>query len=70
MARWACGRCEYRLSGWETLWESQRNSGSRVDGTWAEYTGASADLVGRVDVNEAMGEVAHGVVDARIVDLG
>jgi alcohol dehydrogenase, propanol-preferring len=33
----ACGECRYCLSGWETLCESQRNSGYSVDGAWAEY---------------------------------
>jgi alcohol dehydrogenase, propanol-preferring len=33
----ACGYCPYCLSGWETLCESQQNSGYSVDGAWAEY---------------------------------
>lgn len=33
----ACGHCPYCLSGWETLCESQQNSGYSVNGAWAEY---------------------------------
>ncbi len=37
----ACGHCSYCLSGWETLCESQTNSGYSVDGAWAEYAVAA-----------------------------
>src|SRR5689334_13243091 len=33
----ACGHCPYCISGWETLCESQSNSGYSVNGAWAEY---------------------------------
>jgi D-arabinose 1-dehydrogenase-like Zn-dependent alcohol dehydrogenase len=33
----ACGHCSYCIDGWETLCESQENSGYSVDGAWAEY---------------------------------
>lgn len=33
----ACGECEYCETGWETLCESQRNSGYSVDGSFGEY---------------------------------
>ena len=33
----ACGHCPYCTGGWETLCESQQNSGYSVDGAWAEY---------------------------------
>jgi alcohol dehydrogenase, propanol-preferring len=33
----ACGHCAYCVTGWETLCESQQNSGYSVDGAWAEY---------------------------------
>lgn len=33
----ACGHCSYCINGWETLCESQENSGYSVDGAWAEY---------------------------------
>jgi alcohol dehydrogenase, propanol-preferring len=38
----ACGHCRYCISGWETLCESQTNSGYSVDGAWAEYAVAQA----------------------------
>jgi propanol-preferring alcohol dehydrogenase len=34
---YACGECRYCIGGWETLCESQRNSGYSVDGAFAEY---------------------------------
>jgi alcohol dehydrogenase, propanol-preferring len=45
---WACGECEYCMTGWETLCERQQNSGYAVDGGWAEYTLASGAYVGKV----------------------
>jgi propanol-preferring alcohol dehydrogenase len=41
----ACGRCTYCMSGWETLCESQQNSGYSRDGAFAEYAVADADYV-------------------------
>src|SRR5215469_5381393 len=38
---WACGECEYCMTGWETLCEQQQNSGYSIDGGWAEYALAS-----------------------------
>jgi alcohol dehydrogenase, propanol-preferring len=34
---YACGHCQYCVGGWETLCESQQNSGYSVDGAFAEY---------------------------------
>src|SRR5690349_23722409 len=45
---WACGECEYCMTGWETLCERQQNSGYSIDGGWAEYALASASYVGKV----------------------
>jgi alcohol dehydrogenase, propanol-preferring len=45
---WACGECEYCMTGWETLCERQQNSGYSVDGGWAEYAVASASYLGKV----------------------
>ncbi|GGX65993.1 alcohol dehydrogenase [Tateyamaria omphalii] len=42
----ACGRCEHCFGGWETLCESQQNTGCSVDGVYAEYVRADADYVG------------------------
>jgi propanol-preferring alcohol dehydrogenase len=47
----ACGSCEYCLSGWETLCQSQHNSGYSVDGSFAEYAIGSAPYVGRLPAN-------------------
>ncbi|MFC4060624.1 zinc-dependent alcohol dehydrogenase [Planomonospora corallina] len=42
---YACGTCEYCVSGRETLCESQLNSGYSIDGGHAEYAVAAADYV-------------------------
>ncbi|MGO2279078.1 MULTISPECIES: alcohol dehydrogenase AdhP [unclassified Psychrobacter] len=42
----ACGHCTHCLGGWETLCESQENSGYSVNGSFAEYVLADADYVG------------------------
>jgi propanol-preferring alcohol dehydrogenase len=44
----ACGACEHCISGWETLCESQHDSGYSIDGTFAEYAIGSAAYVGRL----------------------
>lgn len=41
----ACGHCEHCLGGWETLCNSQRNTGYSVNGGYAEYALAEADFV-------------------------
>ncbi len=47
----ACGGCEYCVSGWETLCESQHDSGYSVNGTFAEYAIGAADYVARLPDN-------------------
>ena len=44
----ACGGCEYCTTGWETLCESQHNSGYSVNGTFAEYAIGAAPYVARL----------------------
>jgi len=44
----ACGRCEYCLTGWETLCPQQENTGYSVDGGFAEYVLAPADYAGHL----------------------
>nr|WP_298722933.1 alcohol dehydrogenase AdhP [uncultured Steroidobacter sp.] len=44
----ACGICEYCTTGWETLCESQHNSGYSVNGSFAEYALGAAMYVGRL----------------------
>ena len=39
---YACGTCEYCLTGWETLCLKQQNTGYSVDGSFAEYFTADA----------------------------
>jgi alcohol dehydrogenase, propanol-preferring len=41
----ACGRCEHCITGWETLCESQVNTGYAVDGCYSEYVLANAAYV-------------------------
>lgn len=47
----ACGCCEHCIDGWETLCESQHNSGYSVNGTFAEYAIGSAAYVARLPNN-------------------
>jgi propanol-preferring alcohol dehydrogenase len=44
----ACGCCEHCTTGWETLCESQHNSGYGVNGSFAEYAIGHADYVARL----------------------
>jgi propanol-preferring alcohol dehydrogenase len=44
----ACGCCEYCTTGWETLCESQHNTGYSVNGGHAEYALAAAPYVGHL----------------------
>ncbi len=44
----ACGHCEHCLGGWETLCESQQNTGYSVNGGFAEYALADANYVGHL----------------------
>jgi propanol-preferring alcohol dehydrogenase len=41
---YACGECRHCIGGWETLCESQQNSGYSVNGTFAEYAVAPASF--------------------------
>ena len=40
----ACGRCRSCVSGWETLCESQQNTGYSSNGTFAEFVVVAADF--------------------------
>jgi alcohol dehydrogenase, propanol-preferring len=42
---YACGTCDYCVSGWETLCESQKNMGYSIDGGFGEYATAYARYV-------------------------
>lgn len=54
----ACGCCEHCLTGWETLCESQHDSGYNVDGSFAEYAIGAADYVARLPDNINFNEIA------------
>ena len=45
---YACGTCEYCVSGWETLCESQQNMGYSIDGAFGEFAVAYARYVVKV----------------------
>jgi alcohol dehydrogenase, propanol-preferring len=45
---YACGTCDYCVSGWETLCVQQKNMGYSIDGTFGEYATAYARYVVRV----------------------
>jgi len=44
----ACGVCQFCVDGWETLCESQVNTGYGRDGAYAEYAVANANYVAKV----------------------
>lgn len=54
----ACGHCEHCLGGWETLCESQQNTGYSVNGGFADYTLADAGFVGLLPDNVDFLEIA------------
>ena len=45
---YACGHCEYCMSGWSTLCEKQLDTGYFIDGAYAEYALAFANYVVQV----------------------
>ncbi len=42
---YACGTCDYCVSGWETLCHEQKNMGYSIDGGFGEYASAYARYV-------------------------
>ena len=54
----ACGQCEHCLGGWETLCETQRNTGYSVNGGFADYALANADYVGHLPDTIGFVEIA------------
>jgi propanol-preferring alcohol dehydrogenase len=44
----ACGHCRHCLAAWETLCDSQQNTGYSVNGGFAEYTLADPNYVGHL----------------------
>jgi propanol-preferring alcohol dehydrogenase len=69
----ACGHCDYCISGWETLCESQQNTGYSVDGGFAEYAKAYASHVvqvpGGVDPFDAAPLTCAGVTTYKAVKV-
>jgi propanol-preferring alcohol dehydrogenase len=45
---YACGTCDYCVSGWETLCLEQKNTGYSIDGGFAEYVKANGRYVVKV----------------------
>ena len=54
----ACGECDYCLTGWETLCESQLNTGYSVNGGFAELAVADARYVGKIPEGLEFADVA------------
>lgn len=54
----ACGHCEHCVGGWETLCESQRNTGYSVNGGYADYVLADPEYVGHIPGNVEFGAAA------------
>jgi propanol-preferring alcohol dehydrogenase len=54
----ACGHCEHSLGGWETLCETQQNTGYSVNGGFAEYVLADPEYVGHLPANIGFVEIA------------
>ncbi|MEM1050297.1 MAG: alcohol dehydrogenase AdhP [Pseudomonadota bacterium] len=54
----ACGHCEHCVGGWETLCESQRNTGYSVNGGFADYVLADPNYVGHLPDNLEFGPAA------------
>jgi alcohol dehydrogenase, propanol-preferring len=54
----ACGSCEHCITGWETLCESQHNSGYGVNGSFAEYALGAAAYVGRLPASVDFAAIA------------
>lgn len=54
----ACGSCEYCITGWETLCETQQNGGYSVNGGYAEYVIADARYIAHFPSNINFTEMA------------
>ncbi|MEU8243565.1 alcohol dehydrogenase AdhP [Actinoplanes missouriensis] len=71
---YACGTCEYCVDGWETLCESQLNTGYAIDGGHAEFLVADARYVITVpegiDPAEAAPLTCAGVTTYKAVKVG
>src|SRR5205814_10331768 len=70
---YACGTCEYCISGWETLCENQLNTGYFINGGYAEYARAFgryvAKVPAKVDPFEAAPLACGGVTTYKAVKM-
>ena len=71
---YACGTCDYCVSGWETLCEKQEMMGYTIDGAFGEYATAYADYVVKVpdgvDTFDAAPLTCAGVTTYKAVKVG
>lgn len=71
---YACGTCEYCLTGWETLCLKQQNTGYSVDGGFAEYFIAEAAFAvpvpDGIDPVDAAPLTCAGVTTYKAVKVG
>ncbi len=71
---YACGTCQYCLTGWETLCLAQRNTGYSVDGCYAEYFLAEAAFAtpvpAGIDPREAAPLTCAGVTTYKAIKVG
>jgi propanol-preferring alcohol dehydrogenase len=72
--RRACGTCDYCVTGWETLCQSQVNTGYSIDGGHAEFAVADARYVvpvpAGIDPAEAAPLTCAGVTTYKAVKVG
>lgn len=54
----ACGHCRHCLGGWETLCETQQNTGYSVNGGFADYVVADPNYVGHLPDGVDFAEIA------------
>jgi alcohol dehydrogenase, propanol-preferring len=71
---YACGTCDYCVSGWETLCHEQKNMGYSIDGGFGEYATAYANYVVKVpdgiDPLDAAPLTCAGVTTYKAVKVG
>src|SRR5947209_9609565 len=70
---YACGTCQYCISGWETLCEQQLNTGYFINGSYAQYARAFgryvAKVPAKVDPFEAAPLTCAGVTTYKAVKV-
>ena len=70
---YACGTCDYCVSGWETLCQEQKNMGYSIDGGFGEYAVAYARYVvkvpGGIDPLDAAPLTCAGVTTYKAVKV-